>query len=184
MLDVPIELDRDGRGRAKRSGEENLLAEILDWSEVLVLSGDVPMLRSETASKLIAFHHEHNATATVLTALLPDATGYGRIVRDSLGNVIAIVEHRDASAEQRSIKEINSGIYVFDRDQLFSGLKQITPNNDQKEYYLTDVFGYFWRNKFAVQAVPAENPLEIQGINTVAQLEEARSVMGELPSKS
>jgi UDP-N-acetylglucosamine pyrophosphorylase len=147
--------------------------------DVLVLSGDVPMLRSETVNALLTYHREHRVTATVLTAIVPDATGYGRVVRDDDGNVVAIVEHRDASGEQQAIKEINSGIYVFDRDRLFAGLKQITPNNDQKEYYLTDVFEYFWRNKYRVSAVPAGNSLEIQGINTLAQLEEARSVIGK-----
>jgi UDP-N-acetylglucosamine pyrophosphorylase len=151
--------------------------------DVLVLSGDVPMLRSETVNILIAYHQKQGATATVLTAILSDATGYGRVIRDDEGNVVAIVEHRDASDEQRSIQEINSGIYVFDRDRLFAGLQHVTPNNDQGEFYLTDVFEYLWKNKFTVCAVPAENSLEIQGINTVAQLEEACSLIGKQSSK-
>ncbi len=147
--------------------------------DVLVLSGDVPMLRSMTVSVLLECHRQQGAAATVLTAFLQDPTGYGRVVRDAQGNVTAIVEHKDATEEQRMIREINSGIYVFDRAKLFQGLKHITPNNAQKEYYLTDVFGNFWKNKFKVCAVAAKDSRQIQGINTLEQLEEARAVMAK-----
>jgi bifunctional N-acetylglucosamine-1-phosphate-uridyltransferase/glucosamine-1-phosphate-acetyltransferase GlmU-like protein len=88
--------------------------------------------------------------------------------------VLGIVEQKDASEEERSIREINTGIYVFDKEYLFAGLKHITPSNVQNEYYLTDVFGYFWRKNLPVRAVPAEEEHEVRGINTLAQLEEAR----------
>ncbi len=154
--------------------------------DVLVLSGDVPLLTEATVRSLIDYHRSAPAAATLLTAILDDPTGYGRILRQRdgqpgtsakasyTGNVLGIVEHKDASEEQRSIREINTGIYVFDKDSLFAGLKQITPSNVQNEYYLTDVFGYFWRNKLPVRAVPAEKEHEVRGINTLAQLEEAR----------
>ncbi len=151
--------------------------------DVLVLSGDVPLLGTETIRRLIAHHHSSSAAATVLTAILDDPAGYGRILRDSRhgqdGNVVGIVEHKDASEEQRGIREVNTGIYVFEKGALFQGLRHITPHNVQKEYYLTDVFQYFWRNHLPVSAVPVENPREIQGINTVEQLEEARRVFSE-----
>lgn len=147
--------------------------------DVLVLSGDVPMLSFATVNRLLEYHRGQRAAATVLTAILPDATGYGRVVRGGHGGVSAIVEHKDATEEQRAIREINSGIYVFDRSKLFQGLLQITQNNAQKEYYLTDVFEHFWRNKFMVSAVAAEDPHEIQGINTVEQLEEACAAMAK-----
>lgn len=143
--------------------------------DVLVLSGDVPMLTFDTVHGLLEFHRQHVAAATVLTSVLADATGYGRVVRDDDGNVTAIAEHKDATLEQRMLTEINSGIYVFDRAGLFEGLRSITPNNAQKEYYLTDVFEYFWRNNLKVCAVAAKDPLEVQGINTVQQLEDIRS---------
>jgi UDP-N-acetylglucosamine pyrophosphorylase len=162
-----------GTGHAVMQAEKGLegLA-----GDVLVLSGDVPLLTVATIRQLIDIHRSHSAAATVLTAVLEDATGYGRILRDAGGEVVGIVEHKDASEEQRRIREINSGIYVFDKERLFEGLKHITPENVQKEYYLTDVFRYFWRNHFPVHAVPAVDPLEIQGINTPGQLEEARGV--------
>lgn len=145
--------------------------------DVLVLSGDVPLLTVRTVERLLEHHRASPTAATVLTAVLDDATGYGRILRDpATGDVTGIVEHKDATEEQRAVREINSGIYVFDRQRLFDGLAQITPDNAQKEYYLTDVFRYFWRNRLPVRAVAADDPVEIQGINTVAQLEEARRV--------
>jgi UDP-N-acetylglucosamine pyrophosphorylase len=145
--------------------------------DVLVLSGDVPLLTFETSRNLIDVHRASAARATVLTAVLDDATGYGRILRNTDGTVEGIVEHKDANGEQLEIREINSGIYVFDAKLLFESLKHITPTNAQKEYYLTDVFHYFWRHQFKVSAVVANNPLEIQGINTVAQLEGAQALM-------
>lgn len=145
--------------------------------DVLVLSGDVPMLTIETVRELLEYHRHHDAAATVLTCVLDDATGYGRVIRDASGNVTAIVEHKDATPDERTINEINSGIYMFDRAKLFEGLRWITPDNVQKEYYLTDVFEYFWRNNFKVCAVAAKRAQEVQGINTVQQLQDIRSRM-------
>jgi UDP-N-acetylglucosamine pyrophosphorylase len=145
--------------------------------DVLVLSGDVPLLTHATAENLINHHRSAGAAATVLTAVLEDATGYGRVLRGTEGNVTGIVEHKDATEEQKRIHEINSGIYVFNSDHLFDGLRHITPDNSQKEYYLTDVFQYFWRHHLPVAAVSADDPVEIRGVNTVQQLEEARDVL-------
>ena len=147
------------------------------FGDVLVLSGDVPLLTRSTVYTLLSYHREKPAAATILTALLDDPAGYGRILRTSGdGKVTGIVEHKDATDEQRAIREINSGIYVFDKQKLFDGLQHITPNNVQKEYYLTDVFQHFWQNQFPVRAIPASDAIEIQGINTVQQLEDARAV--------
>jgi len=145
--------------------------------DVLVLSGDVPLLSRTTAEALITLHRSGRAAATVLTAVVDQPTGYGRILRDDTDHVVGIVEERDATPEQKLIREINSGIYVFDRGALFDGLRHITPENAQKEYYLTDVFRYFWRNDLRVRAVQAFDPVEIRGVNTVEQLEEARAVL-------
>jgi UDP-N-acetylglucosamine pyrophosphorylase len=162
-----------GTGHAVMQAEA-LLADF--EGDVLVLSGDVPLLRVATARSLVEAHQSTSAAATLLTTLLPDASGYGRILRSADGLVEGIVEHKDATEEQKAIREINSGIYVFDKRHLFEALKQITTDNAQHEYYLTDVFGYFWRNKLPVRAVEAGDPLEVRGVNTFAQLEEARGV--------
>jgi UDP-N-acetylglucosamine diphosphorylase/glucosamine-1-phosphate N-acetyltransferase len=145
--------------------------------DVLVLSGDVPLLTGATIEKLVEAHQASHAAATVLTTILDDASGYGRIVRNEDGYVVGIVEHKDATEKQRTIREINSGIYVFDRASLFEGLKHISPHNAQQEYYLTDVFDYFWKHELAVQAVVADDPTEVRGVNTVEQLDGARAVL-------
>jgi len=146
--------------------------------DVLVLSGDVPMLTFGTTRALIDTHRSARAAATVLTAVLEDATGYGRILRDRPGGAVTgIVEQKDATEEQRAVREINTGIYVFDAGRLFEGLSHINTDNAQHEYYLTDVFRYFWRNNLPVAAVVADDPLEVSGINTPAQLEEARRLL-------
>lgn len=144
---------------------------------VLVLSGDVPMLRRETMEHLLDKHVERGAVATILTAMMPDPSGYGRIVRNDDGTVNRIVEHKDASDEERQISEINSGIYVFDHERLFEALSHLAPNNAQNEYYLTDVFEYFWRMGWTVSAVVADDVDEIHGINTHGQLEQARNIL-------
>jgi UDP-N-acetylglucosamine pyrophosphorylase len=160
-----------GTGHAVMQAERTL--EGFD-GDVLVLSGDVPLLLERTAASLLSLHRDTAAAATVLTAVLDDPTGYGRILRDAQGHVVGIVEQKDATEHQREIREINSGIYLFRKGRLFEGLKHITPKNSQKEYYLTDVFQYFWRNKYPVRAVVADDPLEIRGVNTLQQLDEAR----------
>jgi len=163
-----------GTGHAIMQAEEPLDG---FFGDVLVLSGDVPLLKRSTVQSLLAFHRTEPAAATILTAVLDDPTGYGRILRtEGGGGVTGIVEHKDATEEQRHIREINSGIYVFDKQRLFDGLQQITPNNVQKEYYLTDVFQHFWRNQYPVRAIPATDAIEIQGINTAQQLEDARKM--------
>lgn len=145
--------------------------------DVLVLSGDVPLLRVKTLQKLLYYHYETDAVATILTAEIDDPTGYGRIIRNPDGSVDRIVEHRDATEEERRIKEVNSGIYIFRKEPLFEALRYITPNNIQGEYYLTDVFYYFSHHNMKISALRAESWDEIHGINTIEQLEKAREIL-------
>lgn len=141
--------------------------------DLLVLSGDVPLLTEKTARALLGYHRASKATATILTAELDNPTGYGRIVRNSDDSVQKIVEHKDASKKELAITEINSGIYLFDKEKLFACLRELKPNNAQGEYYLTDVFESFWKNAWLVAAVKVIDAIEVMGINDLDQLEEA-----------
>ncbi len=161
-----------GTGHAVLQAREALR----DFSgSVVVLSGDVPLLRQSTMEDLLRHHEETGATATILTAALTDPTGYGRIIRNSHASVERIVEHRDATEEELAVNEINSGIYVFNNQRLYDALTHISAHNAQNEYYLTDVFEYFWKHSWKVSALIAQDPLEIRGVNTPDQLDEARA---------
>lgn len=144
---------------------------------VLVLSGDAPLLKEETIRHLLQRHETERATATLLTAELPDPTGYGRVLRHPDGSVQKIVEHKDATDAERSIREINSGIYVFSSPSLFATLKKIRNDNAQKEYYLPDVIPIFLANGQRVCAITAPDFREISGINTIEQLQEAEFIL-------
>jgi len=170
-----------GTGHAVMQAKDSLLN---FNGDVLVLSGDVPLLHVSTIRSLISFHHEKEAVATILTADLADPTGYGRVLRGSGDNVTGIVEHKDATEEERNVKEINSGIYIFDNLHLFDALAHITTNNVQHEYYLTDVFNYFWKHGMKVAAKKAVDFDEVRGVNTVEQLEEADRILRKRNSTS
>lgn len=145
--------------------------------DVLVLSGDVPLLTEKTLRALLGYHRTTGAAATILTAEVADPTGYGRIVRKKDESVERIVEEKDASAQEKKIAEINSGIYVFERERLFRSLESIGADNAQGEYYLTDVFEIFSTNGWRISAVRCLDPAEVAGINDLAQLESARLAM-------
>jgi len=145
--------------------------------EVIVLSGDVPLTKVQTLQSLLNVHCEKKAVATVLTAVLDNPTGYGRVIRGEQGDVLKIVEHKDASPAELAITEINSGIYVFNKQKLFDALKHISNDNAQGEYYLPDVFKIFFSQGERIAAVPAPNFDEIRGINTPEQLKEAEAIL-------
>ncbi len=144
--------------------------------DVIVLSGDVPLLRQSTLEELQACHRRENAAATILTADVGDPKGYGRMVRSADGSVERIVEERDADEATRRIREINSGIYIFRRPVLFDALSKITPQNSQNEYYLTDVFHHIRAAGLRIAALKAADFDELRGVNTVEQLEEIRKI--------
>ncbi len=139
--------------------------------KVLVLNGDVPLIRPETLKKLVEKSTENKEYATLLTAIYDDPTGYGRIIRDEGGNIKGIVEHKDATEEQKEIKEINAGIYCFDIEELLKALQEIKPNNVQGEYYLTDVIKIMNDKGLKTGAVIVEDNTEILGVNDRIQLE-------------
>ncbi len=138
--------------------------------DLLVLSGDVPLLSYATLGSLWDTHAATGAVATVLTVIADDPTGYGRVIRNEDGSVARIVEHKDATEEERSVAEINSGIYLFRAPELLAALAELGNDNAQHEYYLTDVFGWFRKGGMPVAAYASPDFGEVQGINTVAQL--------------
>ena len=140
-----------------------------DTSTVLVLPGDTPLLRGETIAALVTEHESSANAATVLTSIIDDPTGYGRVVRDKYRRVTKIVEHRDASATELAIGEINTGIYAFRRDLLGPALRCIDTNNSQGEYYLTDVIAVLAETGHQVGAVVAPGN-ETAGVNDRLQL--------------
>ncbi len=139
--------------------------------KVVILYGDVPIIRKETLENLIVKSFKNKEYATLLTAIYENPTGYGRIIRDEGGNIKAIVEEKDANMYEKEIKEINSGIYCFDIEELLSALKEIKPNNAQGEYYLTDVIKIMNDKGLKTGAVIVEDNTEILGVNDRAQLE-------------
>lgn len=173
-VEIAIQAEQLGTGHAVMQTEDNLK----DFTgNILILSGDVPLLTFDTIHKLISLHEKENSSAAILTAELKEPGGYGRIIRNSDSSVAKIVEHKDASEEEKKICEINSGIYVFRKEELFESLQHITPQNSQNEYYLTDVFEYFWKKQWKVSALKAENNLEVMGINTIEQLNEVQEIL-------
>lgn len=145
--------------------------------QTIILSGDVPLLRSETLEKLLKEHNKNKNSLTILTALFEDPHGYGRVIRNNNNTVDYIVEQADASEEEKKVKETNAGIYVFDNKLLFSYLKKLTPANKQNEYYLTDLIKLFRDDNLKIGAVIVEDYQEILGINDRYQLEEATKIL-------
>ncbi len=142
-------------------------------STLLILSGDVPMIRAETLAALVQQHYAHRgkgAACTILTVKLDDATGYGRIIRDNEGLFDKIVEQKDASEEEKNVKEINSGIYCFNTKKLFDALSKVKNDNAQNEYYLTDAPRLLRESGEAVAIYRHNDAHEIEGINNRVQL--------------
>jgi bifunctional UDP-N-acetylglucosamine pyrophosphorylase/glucosamine-1-phosphate N-acetyltransferase len=144
--------------------------------DLLVTAGDTPLLREESLRVLLTHHRETAAAATILTAILEDPTGYGRIIRGGSG-VLGVVEHKDATPEQLRIKEINTSVYCFRSADALPALDSLRRENRQGEYYLTDLPGLLRGARGGVQAVSIENPDEILGINDREQLASAEAVL-------
>ena len=157
-----------GTGHAVMQAKEYLKGK---KGKVVVLNGDVPIIRQETLENLITKSIKNKEYGTLLTAIYENPTGYGRIVRDEGGNIKEIVEEKDADPLQKRIREINSGVYCFDIEELLNSLDFIKPNNVQSEYYLTDVIKIMNDKGLKTGAVIVEDNTEILGVNDRAQLE-------------
>lgn len=145
--------------------------------DILVLCGDVPLLKSTTIKKLLEEHRSKKAKATVLTAIIEDPSGYGRIIRNKDGMVEKIVEDKDASIEEKKVKEFNTGTFCFDSKSLFLVLDKITAGNKQGEYYLTDALELLRKESLPIWAVVATDPRETLGINSQEELEEMEKIL-------
>ena len=143
----------------------------------VVLAGDVPLLRAATLARLVDGAAASGAAATVLTCVVPDAGAYGRIVKDGAGRVIRIVEARDATPAELAIGEYNTGVFCFRTPLLKAALDNLTPENDQGEYYLTDTVAWLVEAGHEVAAVATDDPDEVVGINTVAELAQAEDLL-------
>ena len=154
-----------------------------DDGDVLVLPGDTPLLRRETVEALVQHHRRTGAAATVLTSVVEDPTGYGRVIRSGSGGVEAVVEERDASPEQRSIDEVNTSIYCFRRSLLAPALRRVQPDNSQGEYYLTDVVSVLVAAGHTVEAHSAPET-ETQGVNDRGQLAAAEAELRQRTNKA
>ena len=161
--------DIPGTGRAVQCAMTQLKEQGgLDGS-VLIAASDMPLLDADTLNQLLAFHEQSGNGATVLTTILDDPTGYGRIIRDSEGNVLRIVEQKDANSSELAVHEVNTSVYVFDAKLLDEAIANLKSNNAQGEFYLTDALETAKANG-AVGAFAAPDPLSVEGVNDRVQL--------------
>lgn len=147
--------------------------------QVVILCGDTPLITEDTIKKLVEFHNDKKSDLTVVSAIFEDPTNYGRIVREQNGGLQGIVEEKDASNAQKKIKEINAGIYLLDWQKIKPAFSQLTSNNAQGEYYLTDIIAWGVKNNLSTNAYILENNEEIFGINSKLHLAEATQMLNK-----
>lgn len=174
LVEFVVQSPQLGTGHALLQAEPVLTART---GTVLLLYGDVPLLTNGTLRQLLERHRLRRAALTVLTATLSDAYGYGRIVRDAGGAITRIVEERDASGDERTIREVNSGIYALELDGLFDDLRNLATDNSQGEYYLTDLVSTNHRRARRVETLCINDATELRGVNTRVDLAELGRVL-------
>lgn len=175
--------ERLGTGHAVMQVEPHL--KDVDGISV-VLAGDMPLISSQTIDELVEFHKKMGAKVTVLTAKAEDPFGYGRIIRDGSGQIVKIVEEKDATGEEKKINEINTGIYCFDNKVLFDALKEVKAENAQREYYLTDTIKILRGKGLPVFVHLCDRPAEARGVNTQEELKAVEKIIssGDHPAES
>lgn len=169
-----LQAEQLGTGHAVLQAEQFLKGK---KGTTLVISGDTPLLTTETLNNLFEYHQGKNASATILTAHAENPTGYGRIIRDHVGIVEKIVEQKDASLEEERVQEINTGTYCFDNEALFDALNKVGTNNAQGEYYLTDIIEILKEEGKTVAAYQTEDFNESMGVNDRIALARANDLM-------
>jgi UDP-N-acetylglucosamine diphosphorylase/glucosamine-1-phosphate N-acetyltransferase len=171
-IEYAVQEEQLGTGHAVMQ-TESLLKDF--EGDILILSGDVPLLKFETVRQLIDEHNTNNYDATLLTTVFENPFGYGRIIRNSSGNFEKIIEHKDASEDEKLIKEINPAIYMVKANVLYDALSRISPENSQKEYYLTDIFHFIPKERTGT--VTTNDELEVTGVNSIEQLKEMEDAL-------
>ena len=175
VVDYVEQKEQLGTGHAVKCAKDFIGTE----GDTLVLCGDTPLITGKILTELVEKHRKEANGVTVLSAILDDATGYGRIIRDAAGNFEKIVEHKDATEEERACKEVNSGMYIFNSEALSASLDLLSNDNAAGEYYLTDTIALIKKIGLKVSALPLTGDAcdEIRGVNTIDQLEEAEQIM-------
>ncbi|HXA32948.1 MAG TPA: NTP transferase domain-containing protein [Acidimicrobiales bacterium] len=164
------QVEQHGTGDAMSVALTGLPDELDDDGDVVVLPGDTPLLRPATLAALVRHHRASDAAATLLTAVIEDPSGYGRVVRGRDEAVARVVEHADANEEELAVNEVNTSIYCFRRSVLAPSLRRLSPANAQGEYYLTDVVGVLYGAGHRVVSVVVDDTMEVAGVNDRAQL--------------
>lgn len=173
-VEFALQADQKGTGHAVMMSADNLAEHD---GPVLVLAGDTPLLKGSSLSRLLEVQQQQNAACVVGTAITEANEGLGRIVRDTNGSFLRIVEQKDATPEEAAILEINTGCFAFDGRQLFKALNQVRPNNSQAEYYLTDCAEILLKDGETVLAETAFTIQEALGVNTQEQLAEVADIL-------
>ncbi len=167
-----VQEEQLGTGHAVLIAEKAISAEA---DTVMILCGDTPLIQAETLREMYSCHQKRRATLTLITTVLDNPTNYGRIVSDSNNKIQGIVEQKDATVEQRRIKEINAGIYCVDKAFLFSALKKVGTDNSQGEVYLTDIVKLAVEENLPVEKYLAQSPVDVLGVNSRVELSGAQN---------
>lgn len=166
-ISLAVQEEQHGTGHAAKIARSYLAQQD---QQIVVMYGDTPLVRSETITELVASHVTHGRALTMVSTVVPDSFGYGRIVRDSTGKLLKITEEKDASEAERLITEINPGLYCYQREQFISSLEQVTNNNAQNEYYITDTIEILLASGQAVDALMIPTYEDFLGVNNRLQL--------------
>ncbi|MFO7751404.1 MAG: NTP transferase domain-containing protein [Desulfobacteraceae bacterium] len=166
-----------GTGDAVKSGLPGLSNSVRD---VLIICGDVPLIRAETLEKFFSFHKAAENDITVLSVVLDNPAGYGRLLVDKNGFLVGIREEADATAEEKQNQLVNSGVYCVKKEFLVSALEMLVPDNAQKEYYLTDIVAIANKTASRAGCFPVADAREVFGVNTVDELKQAEKIMHDM----